>query len=117
MEEWTIGDQEVGLIIIKTFILLNTLIIPYHAAVVFAMAMSMAQAHSNQEIIDNLYWIVPLNLVFASLPNLLIVLLSLWKKEKAGLIKAFFIGEGYIILLQAALHGALILYSVYGPNI
>lgn len=101
----------------KTFILLNSLLIPYHAGVVFAMAMSMAQAHTNQEIIDNLYWIISVNLVFASLPNLLIVLLHILQKKTAGLMKSFLLAEGYVILLQAVLHAALILFSLYGPNI
>lgn len=101
----------------KTFILLNSLIVPYHAGVVFAMAMSMAQAHSNQEIINNLYWIVPMNLVFASLPNLLIVFLYVLQKKTKRLMKSFLIAEVYVVLIQATLHGALILFSIYGPNI
>lgn len=101
----------------KTFILLNSLIVPYHAGVVFAMAMSMAQAHTNQEIIDNLYWIIPMNLVFASLPNLLIVFLYILQKKTAGLRKSFLIAEIYVVLIQATLHAALIFFSIYGPNI
>ena len=101
----------------KQLILLNTLLIPFHAGVVFAMAMSMAQAQTNGEIIDNLYWIVPVNLVFASLPNLLAVLIYLLQKKKTRLMKAFLLAEVYVIFLQLLLHGALLGFSIYGPNL
>lgn len=100
----------------KIFPLTNTLLIPYHAAVVIAMAMSMAQAQTNQEIVDNLYWIVPMNLVFASIPNLLIVLVYLLQKKTTKLFSAFIKAELYVVLIQLLLHGALILLYSSGLN-
>lgn len=101
----------------KLFILVNTLLIPYHAAVVFAIAMSMGQAHTNQEIVNNLYWIVPVNLALASIPNMLITLYYFIQKKKTNLLIALLKAEVYVVLIQILLHGALILFSIYGPDI
>lgn len=91
--------------------------IPYHAAVVFAMAMSMTQAHTNQEIINNLYWIVPINLFLASIPNIIIVLFYKFFTKESQLFFTFIKAELYIVALQLILHGALIVLSIYGQNI
>lgn len=101
----------------KLFILVNTLLIPYHAAVVFAMAMSMGQAHTNQEIVNNLYWIVPVNLALGSIPNMLITFYYFIQKKKTNLLIALLKAEVYVVLIQILLHGALILLSIYGQDI
>lgn len=81
------------------------------------MAMSMGQAHSNQETIDNLYWIIPVNLAFASFPNLLIALYYLVQKKRTNLLTSFLKAEVYVVLIQIGLHAALLLFSIYGPDI
>lgn len=74
----------------KLFTIINTILIPYHAAVVFAMTMSMAQAQNNHEIVANLYWVVPVNLLLASIPNLVLVLILLLQKKLTRLVAIFF---------------------------
>lgn len=97
--------------------MINTMLIPYHAAVVFAMAMSVSQAQTNPDIVSHLYWLIPVNLLLASIPNLLVILIYFVWKKQTPLITIFLIAEGYIVFLQTLLHGALILFSMYGPNI
>lgn len=101
----------------RAFIYINTILIPYHAAVVFAMAMSMAQAQTKHEVVANLYWVVPVNLLLASIPNLLILLIYLMQKKKMNLVNAFLKAEVYVILLQILLHGGLLILSEFGSNI
>ncbi|MDJ0332994.1 hypothetical protein [Planococcus sp. S3-L1] len=81
------------------------------------MAMSMSQAHTTQEILNNLYWVIPVNLALASIPNMLIALYYLIQKKKANLLPAFLKAEVYVVLIQTLLHVTLILFSIYGPNI
>lgn len=95
---------------LKVFVLINTILIFfYHPAVVIAMMMSMAQAQTNQSIIDNLYWIIPYNFILASVPNLLIVVFYFLTKKKNGLMRVFFIAEMYIVLIHLALYGGVLM--------
>lgn len=97
----------------KTFIYINTFLIPYHAAVVLAMIMSMAQAQTNQEIVANLYWVVPVNLLLASIPNLVIVLTLLLQKKLTRLVAIFLKAELYVVGIQVTLHTALLILANY----
>lgn len=102
-----------GITRVKLFIIINTILIPYHAAVVFAIAMSMAQAQTNQEIVASLYWVVPVNLLLASIPNLLIVLILLLQKKLTRLVAIFLKAELYVVGIQITLHTALLILANY----
>ena len=96
---------------LKVFIIINTILIFfYHPAVVIAMMMSMAQAQTNQAIIDNLYWIIPYDLILASIPNFLIALFYLVSKKREGLLRSFFIAEMYVVLIHLVLYGGALLF-------
>ena len=102
---------------LKAFIYINTILIPYHAAVVFAMAMSMVQAQTNHEIVVNLYWMVPVNFLLASIPNLILVLILLLQKKLTRLIAIFLKAELYVVVIQVTLHAGLLVLANYGPSI
>lgn len=103
---------------LKALIVLNTtLIFWYHPGVVFAMAMSMAQATSNQQLLDQLYWVIPMNLLFASVPNFIVIAFYFFSKQKERLFRAFIFGEIYVVIIQLALHIALLIFAINGTDI
>jgi lysylphosphatidylglycerol synthetase-like protein (DUF2156 family) len=98
-----------GLKLLKNFLLINTLLILfYHAGVIFAAIMQMGNMTSNEEIISNLYWIIPQSFVLASIPNIVIYLLYKFRGGATNLVRNFWIAEIYVVLIYLILHGGII---------
>jgi hypothetical protein len=95
---------------LRNYILLNIILLFfYHPGVVFGTIMQMSQATSNQEIIDNLYWIIPQTMLFASIPNFFLAVFFLIKKNRRNLLRNFLLAEAFVFLIHFIIN-ALILF-------
>lgn len=104
---------------IKVCFAINTILvfIPFHPIVVLVFYMSGSMETSNQYYIDNLLWLIPITLLSASLPNILIAAYFMLVKKQQLIWRDFLIAEGYVIFIQGLLHVAVLLFGMYGPNI
>ncbi len=104
---------------VKVCFAINTILvfIPFHPIVVLVFYMSGSMETSDQYYIDNLHFLIPISLLFASLPNILIAAYFILVKKQQLIWRDFFLAEGYVIFIQGLLHVALLLFGMYGPNI
>lgn len=103
----------------KSYIKMNTILlfIGFHLAVAFTMYFGLALETRERTLPASLLWLIPLNLLFASMPNLLLLFLRFLKKRSENRWKSFFIGELYVVLIQLFMHGVLLLLFIYAPKI
>lgn len=88
---------------VKHFLKVNTVLIPYQLSVAFAMGMGMGSYNTNEEIFNNLYWIITYYILFASAANVVMVTYFIIKKRTEGLIRAFFLSETFVIAIHCTL--------------
>jgi hypothetical protein len=94
---------------LRTFLLINTILLFfYHAGVIFASMMQIANFRTKQEVIDNLYWIIPQYFLLASVPNLLMYVYFRYKGRKAKLNRNFWIAELFVVFLYSAIQFLII---------
>ncbi|GGD10248.1 hypothetical protein GCM10011389_17210 [Pontibacillus salipaludis] len=103
----------------KRYIYLNLLIgLLYQPAILFAMSMSISQANSTDEIISNLYWVIPMHIVLGSFPAIILFMIHMTTGK--GFKQAFrllLLGVMLVVVLQITLYIAMFLLFTYGPII
>ncbi|WP_349408749.1 hypothetical protein [Pseudalkalibacillus sp. SCS-8] len=94
---------------LKKFLLMNSvLLFFYHPGIVFGTIVLMSQATSNQEILANLYWIIPQTLLVASVPNILLAAYYFFIRKRDHLLRNFLFAELFVIFIHASMHAMII---------